>query len=280
MGILRLALYDVKMLLRSKDVLFWTIAWPIIWMLMVAYVFVPPTPGPATLSITIIDLDNGFSIEELAKLGVPVNNTSTSKEISSLNFTGLNFTKELIKVLEDYAEKNNIKLKLNVIKSINEDMIKCISKGREIIKEKNVDLVIIIPSNASECYTIWAPVRVGILVKASNPTEEYMNIGTILQPIVNMSVRTSLYRINKTLEYIEKYFEFMGNKTQVKFVRYGLYGIAFPIVSQIESVKPKAVEDRPGILGWTTIGALGYIAMLSSMTATPGFSYTRRRVEH
>ncbi|HIC98905.1 MAG TPA: hypothetical protein EYP08_04510, partial [Pyrodictiaceae archaeon] len=82
MGILRLALYDVKMLLRSKDMLFWSIAWPIIWMLMTAFIFVPPTSGPAALSITIIDMDNGFSYKELAKLGIPFNSTGIGEGVS------------------------------------------------------------------------------------------------------------------------------------------------------------------------------------------------------
>ena len=240
---------------------------------MAAFIFVPPTSGPVTLSITLIDMDNGFSVEELAKLGIPVNNTSISKDVGSKESSlimPLNFTEKLIKALEDYAKEKNIKLKLNVLKITSDNVTEHISKGKEFIEEKDVDLVIVIPPNASECYTIWAPVQLGILVKASSPTEEYMNIGTILQPIVNMSTTTSLYRINKTLEYIEEYFESIG-RVQVKFVMYGLYGIAFPLVPQIETVKPKTVEDRPGILGWYTIGALGYIAMLSSMTTASGF---------
>lgn len=268
MGILRLALYDVKMLLRSKDMLFWSIAWPIIWMLMTAFIFVPPTSGPAALSITIIDMDNGFSYKELAKLGIPFNSTGIGEGVSR-EAVSLNFTKKLVETLEDYAKEKSIKLKLNIIKAVDDNVTEYIIKGRSIIREKDVDLVIIIPPNASECYTIWAPVRLGILVKASSPTEEYMNIGTILQSIMNMSKNTSLHRINKTLEYMGK--RLGSNGVRVELVMYGLYGIAFPLVPQIEVVKPKAVEDRPGVLGWITIGALGYIAMLSSMNAATGF---------
>jgi len=269
--ILRIALYDVKMLLRSKDVLFWTIAWPIIWMLMTAYVFVPPTPGPVTFSVTLIDADHGFSLEELAKFGIPVTNTTMNFTISSVNFT-----EKLIDALEDYAKERGMKLKLNVIKVKDHNITKYIEEGRRIIKERDIDLVIIVLPNASECYTIWAPVRLNILAKASNPTEEYANIGTIIQPLVNMSTTMSLDRINKVMEYMEKYFEWQGVSIPKKFIVYGLYGMAFPVVPQIKSVKPKVVEDRPGILGWTTIGALGYIAMLSSMTSAAGFFVYRK----
>ena len=266
MRILRLALYDVKALLRSKDILFWSIAWPVVWMLMYAFIFVPPTSEPVALSITIIDMDNGFSYEELAKLEIPINvsGIGESKEVISLNFT-----EKLVKALEDYAKEKGIELKLNTIRAADNDVVEYIDEGRSIIEKRDVDLVIIIPPNASECYAIWAPVRLGIVVKAGSPIEEHMNIGTVLQSIMNMSKTLSLYRINKTLEYVEKRSGL--SDVRVDFVMYGLYGIAFPLAPQIENVKPKAVEDRAGKLGLTTIGALGYIAMLSSMTTATGF---------
>ena len=240
---------------------------------MFAFIFVPPTPGPVTLSITIMDMDNGFSYEELAKLGVPVNTTGIGEDVGK-EVVSLNFTEKLVETLEDYAREKGIELKLNIIRTVGNNVAEYIGKGRSIIEKRDVDLVIIIPPNASECYAIWAPVRLSILVKASSPTEEYMNIGTVLQSIMNMSKTTSLYRINKTLEYRGRRFGL--SDARVNFMIYKLYGIAFPLAPQIEVVKPRAVKDRPGILGWATIGALGYITMLSSMTAAAGFFVYRK----
>ena len=274
MRVLRLALYDVKALLRRRDVLFWVIAWPIIWMLMTAFIFVPPRPGPTTLSVTLIDMDRGFSVEELMKIlaryGVSLTNVSRG---SATFATPINFTEELVESLKSYAKEKGIELRLNVVKALSNNVTRYVEEGREIIRREGVDIVIIVPPNASECYAVWTPVRLVVLVKASSVAEEGMNVGTIIQPLVNLSVATSLHRINETLSYVGRYF---ARAPYSKFVKLGLYGIAFPVVPEIESVKPRALIDRAGVLGWYTVGALGYVAMLESMTSAAGLFVYRK----
>ena len=51
---------ELKLTFRSKASIFWIIAWPAIWLLMTAYVFVPPATGqPMTLKVGVVNYDVG-----------------------------------------------------------------------------------------------------------------------------------------------------------------------------------------------------------------------------
>ncbi len=268
MGAIKRALYEFKATLRSKDVLFWVIGWPIIWMLMTAYIFIPSGTKPLSLSITIIDMDKGINIEEFNKIANYVNTS-----YANYTFKPINFTKELIKVIEDYCKSKDINLKLEVIRDVCNNSSTCINYGKKIIGERDIDVVIVVPRNASLCYTIWAPVRLIILLKAGQPTEEYIFMGSVIQPLVNMSIATSLKRIDLVVNFIP---EEVQEHVNISVIKYSLYGLVFPLTLELESVKPKTIADRPGMLGWMTIGALGYVAVLASMTSAIGIFVYRR----
>ncbi len=49
---------DLKITFRDKAIIFWMIVWPIIWIFMLAYVFIPPSIGePMTLDLGVVNHD-------------------------------------------------------------------------------------------------------------------------------------------------------------------------------------------------------------------------------
>ncbi len=248
---------------RSKEVVFWTIAWPIIWILMVAFVFMAPAK-PVVLSVAIVDLDQGVSIENASALppGFPVRE----------------FVETLINSLAEYTRREGIELKLRLLR--NPDCAyPCADIAHELIENKTSDVVIVVPPNASECFSFWAPVRLAIFVKAERSAEQYLYLGPLYGVIANISVNTSLSRIDTTVKMVEQFYKNTSGFTlnaSFSYIKLGLYGIAFPLVPEIEPVKPRAVIERGGALGYTVLGGIGYVVVLSSMTQAIGILVYRK----
>ncbi len=258
-----MALREVRMSFRSKEVVFWTIVWPIIWILMVAFIFVAPAK-PTILSVAIVDLDRGANIENLSALPP--------------GFTVKEFDRALVNALTEYARREGIELKLRILKNLS-CTYPCTGIARELIENRSSDVVIVVPPNASECFSFWAPVRLTVFVKAERSAEQYIYLGPLYSVIVNMSVNASLSRINTTVEMVKRFFGSMSEvmpNASLEYVRLGLYGIAFPLIPEIEPVKPRAVIERGGALGYTVLGGIGYVVMLSSMTQAVGILVYRK----
>lgn len=55
-------LKDVKMFIGDRAAVFWVVVWPIIWIILVAYVFVPPgSVTPVSIDVGIVNLDSSPS---------------------------------------------------------------------------------------------------------------------------------------------------------------------------------------------------------------------------
>ncbi len=260
-----MALREVRMALRSKEIVFWTVIWPLIWILMVAFIFVAPAK-PVVLSIAVIDLDQGISAKNVT--------------MYPSGFEPKRFDEILLKAIEESAQRERIELRLRIVNGT-VCVYPCTELARKLIENKTSDIVIVIPPNASKCFSFWIPVRLAIFVKAERASEEHLLLAPLYNVTINISVSESLRRINATIEMIEYLSRNMSSyihmpNTSLNLVRLGLYGIAFPLVPDIEPVKPKAVVERGGALGYTVLGGVGYIVMLSSMTQAVGILVYRK----
>jgi len=232
-------LKDLKTTFRSKASVFWIFAWPAIWLLLTAFVFVPPTAGqPMTLGA----INNDTS-------SLPVNGSMLVEILNETTYRG-------VKLFD---------VKLYENKSL---MLEDLRRGR-------LDGGIIIPEGFGE-KLIFRQASIEVYVGARSPqtaqTTEYILKGFIQELNKGISIR----KINETLKYMklaEKYIpknvstSIAGNLSWIEFVREWMLGLASPINASFHEVKPKALLERSSILGWYTFGALGMSILYSGLTA-------------
>ena len=246
---------DLKQFFRDKADIFWVFAWPILWILMVAFVFVPPGAGsPITLDVGIVNYDS-----------------------SSNNVNGT----LLINVLEK-VEYNGTRLFNVKIYNTTDDLVSDLKKGK-------LDGGIIIPDGFGKNLTL-GQARLTILIGAKSPYSASINSGVLRGFLSEFSKRVALYKVNITLYYISKYnYTFQNytgyvsyripgyeNKTFIDFLRDFFYGIAEPIIIEYKEVKPEALANRANILGWYTLGAIGMMLLYSGMVYGAGFLVSDR----
>ncbi|MEM4436369.1 MAG: hypothetical protein QXO22_05375 [Thermosphaera sp.] len=59
---------DLKETFRDKTFVFWMIAWPLIWLAITAYVFIPPgVDQPMTMSIGLVNYDTSSGFQSMAR---------------------------------------------------------------------------------------------------------------------------------------------------------------------------------------------------------------------
>ncbi len=267
--LLSLLYYGVKTYLRHKDVLFWTLAWPILWLLMVAYVFIP-TGGVVVVKVAIIDCDHGLT-------------ESTWTPPYTVNET-VNLTDAIYRVFKESSGVNATYV-IDIVSCKCSNASSCRDYARELLVKKGYDIAVLVPENASELYSMWIPVNITVYVKAATPSEEYLGYG-YTTPLYNMSIATTIKRIEATSEFVSSKIPsnitvnttggYNISYTPRDLVKLFFYGIAFPVNPVIDYVRPKAVSDRPGVIGWTTIGAIGLALMTGLLTAGAGFYAFRR----
>ena len=261
MGVLRAALREVKALFRSRETLFWVVAWPVMLILITAYVFIP-SPGSLSLDVAVVDLDRG----------VPHGALPT-------NFSGLlkprNFTDALVKALRSYAEEKGVGLRLVVLGNAS-CSYPCAPLAEELVRDRGFEVVVVVPPNASLGFSTWIPVNLSIYVRGGGSSEEYLYLGLVTPVITNLSVSKSIERVEASLAMMRRFVNASALRGFEKYIRLGLYGTVFPIVPRIEVVKPRAVVDRAGVLGFVTIGGVGYVVLVASLSSSVGILAYRK----
>ncbi len=221
---------DVKTTFRDRAALFWIIAWPIIWILMTAYVFVPPGAGSViTLSVGVVNNDHSVA---------PFNGTYLVELMNNTMING----KHLFKT-----------------KIINDP-----SLLKELLLKGRLDAGLIIPEGFGRNAT-YGTGRLILLVRADNPSTKQIYEGIIIGFIQRVSHRLSSIKINISLAYITKYM--LPNNSSVPLYRIKQYltGIALPINASVEEVVPETVGSRPAIIGWYTLGAIGMMFLYTGL---------------
>ena len=263
--------YGIKEFFRRKDVMFWTLAWPILWLLLVAYVFVPTPTTTVTMKLVMLDNDRGAT-----KLPyVPYANLS------------LNFMEDLMKVLKDVNGSGGILYKVKVIKDACSGEADCYKVVWDLLVKEGYEVAILVPRNATASYILWYPVRIKVFIKGSSPTETYMRYGYVMNFISRLMVKTAMVRVDEATEFVSSYISKYGNFSRYnqtyrvpanysKYIKYFFYGISFPIHPNVTKVVPKTVSNRAGAIGWTTIGAIGMSVMTGLLSASAGFFAYRK----
>ncbi len=229
--ILSYTVTETKMFVRDKEAVFWVIIWPIMLVLLAAYVFIPPSAGePVTLDVGVVNHDTS---------------------------SGFNGT-VLIKLMEE-AEYNGTRL-FNIYNYTSEDeMLRDIGKGR-------LDAGIVIPDGFGRNLTMGTA-RLYVYIGGSSPYTLQVNRAVLSEYFTEFEQRTALYKVNVSMTYIENQTRditgtgnYTGGNLTSMIYRY-LIGIANPLDVDYEYRAPEAVVNRPAILGWYVLGAVGMTMM-------------------
>ncbi len=265
--------YGVKEFFRRKDVLFWTLAWPILWLVLVAYVFIPSPTTSVTVKLLVINGDAGPS--ELTYTP-PYANLS------------LNFSEDFMKVLKSVNGSEGIIYKVKVVREVCSSS-ECLSKVRELLIRRGYDAAIVIPRNATASYILWYPIRLRVFIKGASPMEVSLRYGYLMNLLSKLMVNASMVRINEATNFVSKYMSMYGSKyfsnqtpsnfsisNYSKYIKYFFYGIAFPLYPNVSKVVPKTVSSRAGNIGWTAVGAVGMSVMTGLLVSAAGFFAYRK----
>lgn len=261
-------LYGLKIYFRTKDAVFWSIAWPLIWLILSTYIFMPPSETMFSLRIAVIDNDQG--LKNLTATLPPFSENITSR-----------FTDIFLNHLKLLNKTSKITYYVKVFRNICSNLKNCLTFINNTLIKEEFHVAILIPRNATLNYVTWVPVKLLIYVKASSPSEEFLRFGSIMIAISNFNVNKTLHRINQSVIFVGKYVrsytkEFLGNvtfnvKNFTNYIKYHYYGIAFPLYPNITSVKPKVMADRAGLIGWASFGAIGLSVMTGLLVSSAGF---------
>lgn len=216
---------DLKETFRDKVAVFWMIAWPLIWLLLTAYIFI--TPGadqPKTMNIGIINRDVS----------------------SSSPFSGL----ILVRALKE-AEYKGVKL-FNVKTYESEDLL------LEDIKRGRIDAGIIIPENFGENIT-FSQTSLEIYVGMKSMQSAQINRYMLERFIEEFNRVVSEEKIAWAMKFIPE--EYVDPDIVKGFLR----GLARPINTTFTEVLPEALISREAWIGWYTIGAIGMTMLYSGL---------------
>ncbi len=231
---------SLKLTFRSKADVFWIFAWPAIWLLMSAYIFIPPTAGqPITLSVGVVNYDTSQ---------IPVNGSLMINILNESEYQGVK--------LFDVKLYGNESL-----------LIEDLRKGK-------LDGGVVIPDGFGE-KLIYGQARLKIYVGARDPQSAQMTEYILRGFIENLNKAFAIRKVNETLRYMEIYaskylpknfsIPMKGNLSWIDFMREWMLGLASPINASFISVKPEALVTRASILGWYTFGALGMSILYSGL---------------
>jgi len=155
---------------RSKEIMFWMIAWPILWVLLSAYIFVPPSiEQPMTLDIGVINHDIGSQ--------APMNGTYFIEILNTTEYKG-------VKLFRIKVYKNETK------------MIEDIRKGR-------LDGGFIIPKKFGENVTM-GQTKLKVYIGARDVQSAQITNAILRGFVEGMNKMISLIKIKETLKYIPK----------------------------------------------------------------------------
>mgnify|MGYP000094189598 FL=1 len=161
---------SLKLTFRSKADVFWIFAWPAVWLLMSAYIFIPPTAGqPITLSVGVVNYDASQ---------IPVNGSLMINILNESEYQGVK--------LFDVKLYGNESL-----------LIEDLRKGK-------LDGGVVIPDGFGE-KLIYGQARLKIYVGARDPQSAQMTEYILRGFIENLNKAFAIRKVNETLRYMEIY---------------------------------------------------------------------------
>jgi len=226
----------LKMLMSDRASVFWVIAWPLVWIILVAYVFVPPgSETPISINVGIVNLDKSLP--------------------GGTGFTSADLINIIDAVTYNGSRLFNVKLYNDT-----EALIGDLRKGR-------IDVGIVIPEDFSSRLA-FSTAELRVLIGGGDPYSSSINYAAISSFMNELNRQIALVKVNVSMGYIERSLaNFTASQPLINFINEFMHGIAVPINTSYEEVKPEILSTRPNILGWYTIGAIGMMFLYT------GFSY-------
>jgi ABC-type multidrug transport system permease subunit len=232
---LAIAEADSKSMIREKMVVFWAIVWPALLVALVAFTFIPPEVGSGlTFVIGITNYDKGY------------------------NSISLGAT--LVDVLRNFTD-----FKV-VLYNSSEDLLADLEKAR-------LDIGVVIPENFT-IETLSGTGKLYVYISGSDPQRIQINRGFAQGFFYQFAREVAL---EKAKVYTKYFIMYSGNYTNmvipglnmsmVDVVNRSLVGLANPMDIVFEEKAPKALSDRPAMIGWCTIGAIGMVMLYSGISA-------------
>lgn len=228
-----MVLAEMRMFFRDKLAVFWVIMWPILFILMATYIFIPPGAGsPITLEVGVVNHDTS---------NTPLNGTL------------------LIKILNE-TEYNGTKL-FNIRMYDNE------TKLEEDLRHGELDAGIIIPDGFGENAT-YTQARLILLIGAKDMYSASIAEGVLRGFLAEFNQRMGLTKVEILMQYMSPYITGnqtvtgpAGNVSLKEYLESYFKGIVTPINITTRSVKPPAYTTRERIIGLMTIGGIGMMFM-------------------
>ncbi|MEM0025341.1 MAG: ABC transporter permease [Zestosphaera sp.] len=216
---------DLKETFRDKNAVFWMIAWPLIWLVLTAYILIPPgLDQPKSMSLGLINYDVSSSF--------PVNGSVLVRALEEAQYKGVKLFN--VKIYEDRAP-----------------LIEDIKKGR-------IDAGIIIPENFGENLTL-GQAALEVYVGAKSVQSAQINRYMLEKFIEEFSKVASEEKITWMMKFIPE--EYVPLDIVERFLR----GLAKPINATFIEVLPEALISREAWIGWYTIGAIGMTMLYSGL---------------
>ena len=216
-----------KAVIRSKEVWAWMIIFPVILLILTAYVFIPKKPPIPQLRVGIVNYD-----------------TPESKKAP--------ITGELIVKILNTTKVGEKKLFRVKIYSSKDKMLEDLQKG-------SLDYGIVIPKGFSKNIT-WGQTYMEIYALGGEIYGEYTSalkyqvqgfLESLMKGIVEMKIRG-----------LEESLKNEGvPSSEVKDIIEYAKGIAEPIIIHYKEVKPKHAETWYEIIGFTTISLIGMMLL-------------------
>jgi ABC-2 type transport system permease protein len=232
---LAIAEADFKSMIREKMAVFWAIVWPALWVVLVAFIFIPPEVGSGlTFVIGITNYDKGY------------------------NSISLGAT--LVDVLRNFTD-----FKV-VLYNSSEDLLADLEKAR-------LDIGVVIPENFT-IETFSGTGKLYVYISGSDPQRIQINRGFAQGFFYQFAREVAL---EKAKVYTKYFIMYSGSYTNmvipglnmpmIDVVNRSLVGLANPMDIVFEEKTPKALSDRPAMIGWYTIGAIGMVMLYSGISA-------------
>jgi len=219
---------DFKETFRDKVAVFWMIAWPLIWLVLTAYIFIPPgADRPMTMKIGLVNYD--------VSSGFPVNGSILIRALEGAEYKGVKLFN--VKIYEDKAL-----------------LIGDIRRGR-------IDAGIIIPENFGENLTL-GQTTLEVYLGARSIQSTQINRYMLERFIEEFSRVASEEKIAWAMKFIPG--EYVPLEV-LEVVEGFLRGLAKPINTTFTEVLPEALISREAWIGWYTIGAIGMTMLYSGL---------------
>ncbi len=229
----------IKALFRDKASVFWIIVWPLLILLMTAYIFIPPSFGnPVTLNLGVVNND----VESMS----PFNGTSFVVMLKEFEYNGT-------KLFE-------VKLYGNESMLINE------------LRRGKLDAGIVIPEGFGE-EVILGQAYLKVYISGESVYDFQVNKAMLGEFMRQLSVHIALEKLRMTMKYVMKWVPenvtirtSHGVMSLRELIWRYMLGMVLPINASVKEVAPKAVVDRPYLLGWFSLGAIGMMLLYSGFS--------------